>query len=102
MIVTTVEVHIKQSHIDDFIEATIENHNHSITEEGNMRFDVLQAQDNPCRFTLYEAYESVEAAANHKETPHYLIWRQKVAPWMANDRIGTVHHVIAPRTRQQW
>ncbi|MBI4677077.1 MAG: antibiotic biosynthesis monooxygenase [Elusimicrobia bacterium] len=29
------------------------------------------------RFVLYEAFESEDAAAAHKKTPHYLAWRDK-------------------------
>ncbi len=72
MIVTTVTVYVKPENIDDFIEATIENHEASIKEPGNMRFDVLQSMTDPTRFLLYEAYQSEEEAAAHKETEHYL------------------------------
>jgi autoinducer 2-degrading protein len=44
-------------------------------EPGNRRFDVLQAPDDPARFILYEAYASAADAAAHKETAHYLAWR---------------------------
>ena len=30
------------------------------------------------RFMLYEAYESDEASAAHKETSHYLKWSEEV------------------------
>lgn len=68
MIVTTVLVHVKPENIDDFINASKKNHEASIQEPGNMRFDVLQSKDDPSRFLLYEAYESDEAAAGHKKT----------------------------------
>ncbi|MBN2541509.1 antibiotic biosynthesis monooxygenase [bacterium] len=102
MIVTCVNVYVKEEYIDDFIEATIENHKNSILEPGNMRFDVLQQKDDRKRFTLYEAYESPEAAAEHKMTEHYLKWRRTVADWMAQPREGIPHDVIAPLERNQW
>lgn len=67
MIVTVVNVVVKQENIEQFIEATIENHQNSIKEKGNLRFDFLQHRDNPSAFTLYEAYESDEVAAAHKK-----------------------------------
>ncbi|MCB0210468.1 MAG: antibiotic biosynthesis monooxygenase, partial [Anaerolineae bacterium] len=98
----TVTVYVKPEHVDDFIKATIANHNHSIEEAGNMRFDVLQCTDDPTRFLLYEAYESDEAAAAHKKTDHYLKWRETVADWMAKPREGIPHRVIRPQDRGEW
>lgn len=94
MVVTTVMVKIKPSHIDDFINASTANHERSIEEPGNMRFDILQSVDDPTAFMLYEAYESKEAAAAHKQTRHYEVWRDTVAPWMAEPRKGILYKGI--------
>ena len=102
MIVTTVEIYVKPAHVAEFIEATIINHEESTKEPGNMRFDVLQSQLDPTRFTLYEAYETEAAAALHKETAHYAIWRDKVAGFMAKPRVGVAHKVISPTERTRW
>ena len=102
MIVTCVTVYVKEEHIDDFIEAVIKNHEQSVLEPGNMRFDVLQCIDRPSHFLLYEAYESVEASKAHKETAHYLEWRETVTPWMAQAREGIAHHVVRPLERSEW
>ncbi len=102
MHVTTVEIHVKKENIEDFIQATLENFEDSIKEPGNLRFDVLQCIDDPCRFTLYEAYESEEAARAHKNTAHYLHWKETVSPWMEKPRAGIAHRVIAPVERKQW
>jgi (4S)-4-hydroxy-5-phosphonooxypentane-2,3-dione isomerase len=88
MHVTLVQVHVKPERINDFIEATKRNHEASILEPGNRRFDVLQAPDDPARFILYEAYADPAEAAAHKQTPHYLSWRDTVADWMAEPRQG--------------
>lgn len=102
MIVTTVKVYVKKEHINEFIEVTIENHRNSVKEKGNMRFDVLQSIEEPGMFTLYEAYESDEAAKAHKETAHYAAWRNTVADWMEKPREGVPHRVIAPEERMKW
>lgn len=96
MIVTTVMVQVVPEHIDDFIRATIVNHQAAIEEPGNMRFDILQSEQDPGRFMLYEAYESKELAAAHKETEHYKIWRDTVADWMAEPRQGITYYGIKP------
>ena len=43
MHVTLVHVHVKPDHINDFIAATQLNHEASIQESGNRRFDVFQS-----------------------------------------------------------
>ena len=88
MHVTLVHVHVKPQHIDDFLTATSSNHEASIREDGNLRFDVLQSDEDPSRFVLYEAYRSAADAAAHKQTRHYLTWREQVAGWMAEPRHG--------------
>lgn len=83
MLVTLVYVDVKPEHITDFKKACTENHNNSVLEDGNLRFDILQSAEEPTKFTLYEAYDSKKTAKAHKETDHYKKWRDAVAPWMA-------------------
>ena len=96
MEVTIVHVRVKPEHIEDFIEATGLNHQASVQEPGNLRFDVLQAQDDPSCFVLYEAYETADDARRHKETAHYLAWRDAVADWMAEPRQGVPYKGLFP------
>jgi autoinducer 2-degrading protein len=97
MHVTLVHVHVLPDHIDDFIRASEANHAASIQEPGNLRFDILQSPDDPVRFVLYEAYRSAEDAAAHKQTAHYLTWRESVADWMAEPRQGIPFNGLFPR-----
>lgn len=96
MHVTLVHVHVKPEHVADFIAATRENHLGSVAEPGNLRFDVLQQADDPTRFVLFEVFRDAEAAAAHKQTAHYLKWRDTVAPWMAEPRQGVAHRMLFP------
>ena len=102
MIVTCVHVNVKPENVQDFIRAIVENHKGSVLEPGNLRFDVLQKADDPCRFMVYEAYESEEAAALHKTTPHYIKWRDTVRDYMADSRQGVRYNIIEPSDRSQW
>mgnify|MGYP001820399381 FL=1 len=94
---TIVYVTVKREHIEDFIQATRRNHEASVEEAGNRRFDVLQASDDQTRFVLYEAYASAEDAAAHKQTAHYLAWRDTVADWMAEPRLGVGYNGLYPK-----
>jgi autoinducer 2-degrading protein len=96
MHVTLVQVAVKPAHIDDFITATRRNHEASVQESGNRRFDVLQSPDDPARFMLYEAYATAEDAQAHKQTAHYLAWRETVADWMAEPRRGVPYTGLFP------
>jgi len=99
MHVTLVHVHVKQPYINDFIEATELNHNASIQEPGNRRFDLLQSPQDSSRFILYEAYVDEASAKAHKETNHYLTWRETVADWMASPRRGEPQSGLFPKVK---
>jgi autoinducer 2-degrading protein len=96
MQVTLVHVHVKPEYVAAFIQATRANHEGSVREPGNLRFDVLQSAADPTHFVLYEAYASAEAVAAHKQTPHYLVWRDTVGPWMAEPRQGVAYVGLFP------
>ena len=89
MYVVCVHVHVKPDRIEDFSKAAIENASSSRGEHGNMRFDVLQAHDDPSRFVLYEVYKTQDDFKSHQEMPHYLKWRESVRDWMAEPRSST-------------
>ena len=96
MLVVHVQVHVKQECVDAFKEASLANARESIKEPGIARFDVVQQQDDPARFVLVEAYRSPEAPAAHKETRHYQVWRDAVAPMMAEPRSSVKYGNLFP------
>lgn len=86
MLVVHVHVHVLPDQVDAFKAATIANARESVREPGIARFDVLQQDGDPTRFLLVEVYRDEGAPARHKETAHYLAWRDAVAPMMAAPR----------------
>ena len=96
MHVTLVHLRVNPENVDAFIAATRANHEASINEPGNRRFDVLQNPDDLTCFILYEAYVSAPDAAAHKETAHYLNWRETVASMMAEPRRGEPMNGLFP------
>lgn len=102
MIVTCVHVEVKSEYLNEFKEACRINHEASIKEPGNLRFDILQDAENPCKFLLYEAYKSEEDSAIHKQTGHYLQWRQTVEVMMAKPRVGVKHIILFPNDASKW
>lgn len=96
MHVTLVHVRVKPDRVADFVEATRRNHEASVREPGNRRFDVLRSSDDPAAFVLYEAYATAADAAAHKDTPHYKAWRDAVADMMAEPRRGVGYAGLFP------
>ena len=86
MIETLVFVDVKPEHVEDFKKITIYNHENSRKEAGNIRFDVLQDNNDPTKFVLVEVFADADAVAFHKTTEHYNKWREIVAPYMASPR----------------
>ena len=96
MFIVHVHVRVKPELIEAFREATVENARGSLREPGVARFDVLQQQDDPSRFVLLEVYRTPEDPARHKETEHYIKWRDTVAPLMAEPRSSLKYDNIFP------
>lgn len=88
MHVTMVHIHVKPERVAEFIEAARRNHEASVREPGNLRFDVLQNPAERTHFVLYEVYRSEADARAHKETAHYRAWRDTASDWMAAPREG--------------
>ncbi|MCP2001800.1 UNVERIFIED_ORG: autoinducer 2-degrading protein [Buttiauxella agrestis ATCC 33320] len=86
MNVTLVEINIKPERVDEFMDVFRANHEGSIKEPGNLRFDVLQDPDVATRFFIYEAYQNDEAVLAHKLTPHYLACVDKLDAMMSEPR----------------
>lgn len=96
MHVTIVTVSVKLEKVEAFKEACRLNHENSIREVGNIRFDILQSTEDPAKFVFYEAYKTQQDAAAHKETSHYLAWRDTVADWMVEPRKGVAYQSLYP------
>lgn len=96
MYIVQVFVHVKPEYVEAFKAATIENASNSLQEPGVARFDVIQQLEDPTRFVLVEVYHDESAAASHKETAHYLKWRDEVAPMMAEPRSSVKYVNIFP------
>jgi autoinducer 2-degrading protein len=94
MYVVSVTVYVKPEQAAGFIQASLDNARNTRREPGNVRFDVLQADEDPARFLLYEAYRTKEDFVKHQQTEHYLRWKQTVADWMAQPRQGIKHHSL--------
>jgi (4S)-4-hydroxy-5-phosphonooxypentane-2,3-dione isomerase len=96
MHIVLVQIHIKAEYIEVFQNASLDNARNSIQEPGVVRFDVLQQQEDPTRFTLVEVYRKAEDQLKHRETTHYLRWKDAVEPMMAESRVGIKYTNLFP------
>jgi quinol monooxygenase YgiN len=96
LIVVHVHAHVKPDAVESFRAASLENARASVQEPGVARFDVIQSVEDPTRFVLCEVYRNAGAPAAHKETAHYLRWRDAVAGLMAEPRTSARYVNVFP------
>jgi autoinducer 2-degrading protein len=101
MFVTLVYIHVKPEHGADFIESMRANHEGSVREPGNLRFDILQSADDPTRFVTYMAYRVEASDKAHRETAHYLVWRDEVADWEVEPRVLVRYDGLFPLVAEE-
>ena len=86
MYVLCVTAYIKPENIAAFLAITSECASKTRQENGNVRYDVLQSEEDSTCFVIYEAYQSKEDFLFHRDTPHSLDWKAKIESWMARPR----------------
>ncbi|MCW5553579.1 MAG: antibiotic biosynthesis monooxygenase [Verrucomicrobiae bacterium] len=96
MLIVHVHVHVKPECVEAFKAASLENARNSVREPGIARFDVVQQAEDPTRFVLVEVYRTPDATTAHKETKHYQVWRDAVAPMMAEPRTSVKFANVFP------
>ena len=96
LLIVHVHVHVKPECVEAFKQLTLANGRESVKEPGIARFDVAQQQDDPTRFVLVEVYRDAQAPSAHKEKRHYQVWRDAVAPMMAEPRSSVKFNNVFP------
>ena len=102
MLIVHVHVRIRPGRAADFLAATLINARASMGEPGVLRFDVIQDNDDPDHVVLVEVYRDADAAAAHKQEPHYAAWRDSVAEMMAEPRASAKFSAIFPAGGADW
>ncbi len=102
MYVVCVTSKVKEEFREPYIAETLENARCSRQEPGNLRFDLLQAEEAPDQFFFYEVYRSKDDFIAHQQTPHYLKWRETVKEWMAEPRKGVKYASLFPSGEESW
>ena len=102
MLVVHVHVRVLADRTEDFLAASLANAAASLEEPGVLRFDVLVDEADPTHVVLNEVYLDAAAAAAHKDTAHYAVWRDTVAEMMVEPRSAEKYSAAFPAERERW
>jgi quinol monooxygenase YgiN len=75
MHIVLVLVSVRPELLEEFEQSLLHNARESVQHDpGCLRFDVSQQLDDPARWVLYEVYDSPDAHAAHRRSPHFLAY----------------------------
>lgn len=77
MLVVLVQVVVKNEMLAEFERAILANADGARTrEEGCLRFDVSQREDDPGQWLFYEVYKDTAAFDAHRATAHFAAYQE--------------------------
>jgi quinol monooxygenase YgiN len=87
--VILVDFRVKPGQMTAFRRLIDENARVSVRDEkGCSRFDVCADRKNPNRILLYEVYDDRAAFDLHLKTPHFAIFNEASAPFVADKTVS--------------
>jgi len=86
MYVLTVTAYVLENETKTFLEKTLECALATRKEDGNIRYDILQSEDDTTCFVIYEVYRTKEDFLLHREMPHSIKWKAETQSIMAKPR----------------
>lgn len=66
----------------------------SRTDNGVVRFEVLQQEGHPNHFTIYEVWQTRQAFEAHLAAPHTRRFREKVQPMLGSPFRERLHRML--------
>ncbi|WP_381790347.1 putative quinol monooxygenase [Streptomyces niveus] len=84
MIALTVSLQVAPGCRDDFLAAIKENAERTFSDEAGCRyFDVVCDLDDDHHFVFHEIYDDEAAVEAHRAAPHFKVWREAAARYVA-------------------
>ncbi len=103
MVVMLVSLTVKPELLDTFKEVALTNARASRTEPGNLRFDVIQQQDDPHKFVLIEVYRDEDARQAHFATDHYREWKAASTQYdFFSEKANLLYTPLFPVEVEKW
>ena len=79
-----VKICVKPEHREQFLEQMwADALGSEKSEPGCLMFNVVQDNADPNVLHLFEVYRDDEAVEAHKQSPHFLKWREATKDWLA-------------------
>lgn len=95
MISLLITVEIAPDRVDDFVSFITEEAEDARTKEPGCRgFRISRSFDNPNVFTLAEFYDDLAALEAHRQTPHFLLFKQRADGGMIVSKTAVCGEVI--------
>ena len=103
MICNLIKVRVKPDQREKFLEAIEYDALHSEADEpGCLRFNVVQAADDPNLYYFIEMYTDEAAVTAHRAAPHYDVWA-KVRESVLEGPVEAVHcNTVFPKDPAYW
>ncbi len=103
MYAACIRIEVNPHFREMFILATVRMAQRTLSEPGNLRYDVFQHTDDPNRFMLSEVYTDVDGMVDHKRSSHYLRWRDEVSSWCCHkSRERHEYFTVFPEASESW
>lgn len=84
MHIIVAKIQIKPEYREPFMELMVDDAKGSVENEpGCLHFSVIRDNADPNRIVLFEVYRDEAAFEAHKQTPHFIRWRDGVQDWFA-------------------
>jgi len=88
ILAVTVQIHVKEDHLDRVLEALDVQAKTSRREEpGCLRFEVFRDMDDPRTIFIHEIYATREDLERHRTTEHFGRWRGALQDALAGERV---------------
>ncbi len=95
--VLIVTFQVKPEHLDRFNQMIEVNARASVRDEpGCRQFDVMRANDDPCKIVLYEVYDNEDAFQAHTKMAHTQTFLGAAKEMIASQVGQRLERVVAP------
>ncbi len=94
MIVQVVTLEVQPDRLNEFLTEARLNVAESKKETGVVQFDLLQLENEPLKFMLYEVYKSKQALEAHRLSGHFMRWIEKGVPTLTGDRQRFIYQIV--------
>lgn len=95
MISLNLVLEVDPNRVEEFIGYITEEANDARTKEpGCRRFDISQSIEKPNVFTLAEIYDDLDALEAHRNTPHFLLFKERAGTDLILSKTSVLGNLI--------